>query len=207
MLITVYSDADLLSAYKQKNRTLGVFWGITAVYALTCIAMLIYHISLPYASKLAVIPKTITSVLSAVYVVFMFPFMSIKYSRVNKYLKMLSLLSMGLKMTETEYFYTFREKTLQKDNIDVLSCVFATWNKKKEEWLEREIYADTEKAQPAFGGGDLVRYVTQGNILVQYEILQRHAYDFYEEDDEEEATEEVTEEVAEETNKKMLKKE
>lgn len=197
MLVTVYNDADLLSAYKQKNRTLGVFWGITCAYALTCIAMLIYHISLPYASKLDVIPKTITSILSAIYVVVIFPFMSIKYSRVQKYVTMLSFLSTGLKMTETEYFYTFRQQTLQKDNIDVLSCVFATWNKKKEEWFEREIYADMEKEQPDFGGGDLIRYVTQSNILVQYEILQRHAYDFYEEDDEK---------TAEETNEKDTEK-
>ena len=196
MVVTVYNDADLLSAYKQKNKVLGVFWGLTGVYLATCIAMLIFHISLPYGSKLDTIPQAVTYVFSALYILFIFPFMSIKYSRVSKYLKMLSFLSTGLKMTETEYFYTFREQTLQKDNIDVVSCVFATWNKKKEEWFEREIYSDLEKKNPDFGGGDLVRYVTQSNILVQYEILQRHAYDFYEEDeeDEEEAIEETIEE-------------
>lgn len=184
MVVTMYSDADLFSAYKQKNRVLGVFWSVTLVYAIVAISMLIYHISLPYASELDGIPKAVTYVCSAVYVVFVFPFMAIKYSRVRKYVTMLSFLSTGLKMTETNYFYTFRQQTLQKDNIDVLSCIFATWSKKKEEWMEREIYADVEKARPDFGGGDLVRYVTQSNILVQYEVLQRHAYDFYEEDEE-----------------------
>lgn len=183
MMTTVYNDADLLSAYKQKNRVLCVFWSVTLVYVLVCVAMLIYHMSLPYASPLDVYPKAVTYAVSAVYVIFVFPFMCIKYSRVRKYLTMLSFLSTGLKMTETEYFYTFRAQTLQKDNIDVLSCIFAVWNKKKEEWFEREIYADVEKAKPDIGGGDLVRYVTQSNILLQYEILQRHAYDFYEEDE------------------------
>lgn len=186
MTVTIYNDADLLNAYKQKNRVLGVFWGVTIAYFAICIAMVIFHTSLPYASKLDTIPQAIAYVCSGLYVLFVFPFMSIKYHRVRKYLTMLSFLSTGLKMTETNYFYTFREQTLQKDNIDVVSCIFATWSKKREEWLEREVYADVEKPNPEIGGGDLVRYVTQSNILVQYEILQKHAYDFYEEDDEEE---------------------
>ena len=190
-MITVYNDADLLSAYKQKNKVLCIFWAVTAVYVLTCLAMLIYHISLPYASALDVYPQMVTYVLSALYVVFVFPFMCIKYSRVNSYVTMLSFISSGIKVVETEYFYIFRPQTLQKEKIDVTSCVFATWNKKKEEWYEREIYADQEKPQPDFGGGDLVRYVTQSNILLQYEILQRHAYDFYEEEDETEEQETI----------------
>ncbi len=187
MVTTVYNDADLLSAYKQKNRVLLVFWAVTLTYLALCIGMLIFHISLPYGSTLDIVPQAITYVASGLYVIFWMPFMSIKYSRVRKYLRMLSYLSTGLKMVEIHYFYTFREQTLQKDNIDVLSCVFATWNKKKEEWMEREVYADVEKPRPALGGGDLVCYITQSNILVQYEILQKHAYEFFEEDDEENA--------------------
>ena len=125
MTITVYNDADLLAAYKQKNKILWVFWAITLAYLATCIAMLVYHISLPYGSKEDSIPQTITYVVSALYVIFIFPFMGIKYSRSRKYLMMLSFLSSGLKMTETNYFYTFRDQKLQKDNIDVLSCIFA----------------------------------------------------------------------------------
>lgn len=197
MAVTVYKDADLLAAYKQKNKTLLVFWGITLVYLAVCIAMVVFHTSLPYASDLDVIPQAVTYVLSAVYVIIVFPFMVIKYHRVKKYLAMLTFLSKGLKMMETNYFYTFREQKLQKDNIDVLSCVFATWSKKKEEWMEREIYADIEKPTPDIDSGDLVRYITQSNILVQYEVLQKHAYEFYEEDDEDYEDEETpTEETA-----------
>ena len=199
MTVTIYNDADLLTAYKQKNKIVLTFWGITLAYLAACIAMVVYHASLPYGSKEDAIPQTIAYVLSALYVIFSFPFMSIKYSRSNKYLKMLSFLSEGLKMSETNYFYTFREQKLQKDNIDVLSCIFAVWSKKKEEWLEREVYADVEKEQPDFGEGDLIRYVTQSNILVQYEILQKHAYEFEYEDDEDDEDDEPLR--AEETSK------
>ncbi len=195
MVVTVYNDADLLAAYKQKNRILIAFWAVTLAYIAICVGMIIFHTSLPYGSKLDVVPQAVAYVATALYVIFVFPFMGIKYHRVRKYLTMLSFLSTGLKMMETNYFYTFRQQTLQKDNIDVLSCIFAIWNKKKEEWMEREVYADAEKPQPKLGGGDLVRYVTQSNILVQYEILQEHAYDFYEEDDEDEDEEEETTDV------------
>ena len=111
--------------------------------------------------------------------------MAIKYSRVRKYCKMLSYVSEGLKMEEQNYFYSFREKTLQKDNIDVMACVFETWNKKKCEWMEREAYFDPEMPQPPFDSGDYVRYVTQSNFVIQYEILQKKALEFEEVEEEE----------------------
>ena len=80
-----------------------------------------------------------------------------------------------------------------------MGCIFAVWSKKKEEWLEREVYADVEKEQPDFGEGDLIRYLTQSNILVQYEILQKHAYEFEYEDDEDDEDDEPLR--AEETSK------
>ena len=103
---------------------------------------------------------------------------------------MLYYVSEGIKAEECNYFYKFQEQSLQKDNIDVVGCVFATWNKKKQEWMEREAYFDPEKPLPDFGSGDLVRYVTQSNFIIQYEVLERHAYDFeeYIEDDEDEET-------------------
>ena len=79
-------------------------------------------------------------------------------------------------------------ESLQKDNIDVIACVFETWNKKKCEWMEREAYFDPERPLPPFESGDYVRYITQSNFVIQYEILQKKALEFeeVEEDDYEE---------------------
>ncbi len=185
-MTTVYNDADYLAAYKQKKKYFHIFLGITAVYLAFCVAWLIYFISLPYvASKFW--PKACVYVASALYSVFVFIFMAIKYSRVSRYCKMLGYVSEGLKMEETNYFYRFREKSLQKDNIDVSACVFETYSRKKQEWLEREVYHDVEKDLPDFGEGDLVRYISQSNILIQYEILERHALEFEEEELDEDA--------------------
>ena len=192
-MVSVYNDADLLSVYKQKQKIFYVFLGITLAYVGFCVGWLIYHISLPYASSRAALPKVMVYVASILYVVFIFPFMAIKHSRVRKYYRMLTYVGEGLKMEEKNYFYSFREKSLQKDNIDVVGCVFETWSKKKSEWMEREAYFDPEKPMPAFDSGDFVRYITQSNFIVQYEIVQKQALEFEEEEYEEE-DEEVTEE-------------
>ncbi len=196
-MISVYTDADYLAAYKQKKRIFAGFWITTILYLAICIAMVVYHVSLPYASKLDAIPKAVAYVASGLYIVFIFPYMSIKFSRVRRYVKMLFYVSEGIKMEEHNYFYIFRTKNLQKDHIDVISCVFETWSKKRQEWQEREVYFDLEKPQPEFENGDYVRYISQSNFLVQYEILEKHAYDFseYEEEEEETKTTEETDEV------------
>ncbi len=186
-MICVYNDADFLSAYQQKRKYFWIFIGVTAFYLAFCIGWLVYFIGLPYiASK--TLPKACVYVSSALYVAFSCVFLSIKYGRVRKYYKMLSYVSSGMKMTEENYFYCFREKSLQKDNIDVSACVFETWSKKKQEWLEREVYFDSEKPLPDFSEGDLVRYITQSNFIVQYEIVQKHALEFEEEEYEDEET-------------------
>lgn len=193
MLQTVYSDADFLAVIKQRKKVLGVFWGVTLAYAALCVGMLIYYIGLPYNAAEQALPKWLVWIASALYVIFLFPYMGIKYHRVNCYYKLLYTISEGIKNEEKCYFAFFAEKDLQKENVDVISCVFKTWNAKKQEWMEREVYFDVEKDWPDLEQGDLVRYVVQSNFLVRYDVLVRQALtaeelgedDSYYEDDEE----------------------
>ena len=198
-MTTIYNDGDFNKVIAQKKRIFGVFMGVTAFYAVFCIAWLIYYISLPYADPMQTLPKVCVYAASALYVIFLFPFMGIKYHRVRKYYKMMYYLSEGLKNTEENYFVCFEEKDLQKDYVDAIACIFKTWNRKKSEWMEREAYLDKEKPLPDFGRGDLVKYVVQSNFLVQYEIFERGAleedddenFDGYEDVEEAEETEEA----------------
>ncbi len=191
-MVSVYSDADYLSAYKQKRRIWFTFVTITCIYAAICIALVIYNSTLPYAAPNGKVWGAIAYVLSAAYMIFTFPFMAIKYARVRSYVKLLSYVSTGLKQEELYHFYCFDEQPLPKDNVDALSCIFEIWNEKKQEWQEREVYFDVEKPLPPFESGDLVCYVLQGKFIVQYEIVQKHALEF-EEVDEYEEFEEVEE--------------
>ncbi len=187
-MVAVYSDADYLAAYKQKQRIWWTFMAVTIAYLAFCVAWLVYYISLPYKDPMQALPKWCVFIVSAIYVIFIYPFMGIKFSRVRKYFKMLSYVSTGLKNEETNYFYCFDEKTLQKDNIDVIACVFETWSKKKSEWLEREAYFDPEMPLPPFESGDYVRYIVQSNFVIEYEILQKKALEFEEVEEFEEET-------------------
>lgn len=184
MMISVYKDADYLSVYKQRKRTLGVFWAATVGYFAFCLAWLVYHISLPYKDPMLYLPKLCVITASIVYAVLIFPFMAIKFGRVNRYYKLLGYLSEGLKGEEKNYFYCFEEKALQKDNVDVMGCVFETWSKKRKEWMEREAFWDKEKPLPPFDSGDYVQYIVQSNFIIQYDILQKQALEFEEEDEE-----------------------
>ena len=199
-MVSVYSDADLLSVYKQKRKVFGVFLAITLFYAAFCIGWLVYHISLPYNDEMMFLPKLCVFSVSAVYVVVLFPLMGIKYSRIRRYYKALVNFSEGLKNEEKNYFYAFEEHNLQKDNIDVTYCLFETWSKKKHEWMERAAYFDPEKPLPDFGSGDYVQYIVQSNFILQYRVLERGVFEFEEiSEDEEEFETDGVEETQEET--------
>lgn len=189
-MTSVYTDADYLAVYKQKKKIFGIFWAVTAVYVIFCIAWWIYYMGLPYADPMQKLPKACVFVSSVLYVIFAYVYLSIKGSRIKRYFKLMGYLSDGLKNEEKNYFYTFEKKTLQKDNIDVWGCVFETWSKKRQEWLDREAYWDNEKPLPALESGDYVKYIVQSNFVVQYEILEKHALEFEEVDEEEYEAEE-----------------
>ena len=194
-MVSVYTDADYLAAYKQKKKILSIFLIVTAAYALFCGAWLAYFISLPYNDPMQLMPKIFVWVASGAYVIFTFIYMGIKYSRIRRYFKMLTFLSIGLKQEEKNYFYCFEEKSLQKDNIDTIGCIFETWNKKKCEWMEREAYFDAEMPLPAFESGDYVRYIVQSNFIIQYEFIQKKALEFEEVEEDYEGEAYITEET------------
>ena len=194
-MISVYTDADYFSAHLQKRRIFGGFLLITIVYLAITIALVYYHSTLPYAHPWQALPRVLGSAISAIYVVLIFPYMAIKYKRCRRYCRMLFHVSESLKLEELNYFYCFREKSQQQDNIDVVGCVFETWNKKKQEWLEREAYFDVEKTLPDIESGDLVEYITQSNFIVQYNVVEKRALEFEEEDEEEYESKENEEEI------------
>ena len=177
-MTSVYCDADYLAVYKQKQKIWGLFWAVSVAYLAFCVAWLVYYISLPYADPMQKLPKACVFIASALYVVFAFPYLAIKASRVGRYFRLMSYLSDGLKNEEKNYFYAFEKKLLQKDNIDVTGCVFETWSKKKQEWMDREAYWDNEKPLPKLDSGDFVKYIVQSNVIVQYEILEKQALEF-----------------------------
>ncbi len=182
-MVSVYNDADYLAVYKQKRKLWAIFCIVTALYLIYCGAWLAFHISLPYKDPMQKLAQAMVFLATGAYIIVIFPYMAIKYSRVRRYYKLIGFLSSGLKNEEKNYYYCLEEKSLQKDNIDVIGCIFETWNKKKCEWMDREAYFDLEKPLPPFESGDYVQYITQSNFIVQYRILQKQALEFEEVDE------------------------
>lgn len=201
----VYTDADYLAIYNQRRKVLAFFYLVTGVYLAFCIGLLIFHITLPYADPLDALPRGLVYLASIGYALFAFPYLTIKYRRVNSYYRLFKHFGEALKMEETYYFYGYVEEPVLKGHVDAYSCVFATWNKRAHEWMEREIYVDAEKPLPPFERGDMVHYVTQSNFLLAYEIVEKHAielddlfaYNLDENDQDEEDAEDVFEETSE----------
>ena len=182
-MVSVYNDAYFLKTYKQKRRIFWFFMAVTFAYLLFSAACWIYYMGLPYGASKAKPMKWSVYIATVAYILFAFPYLAINWSRVKRYYRMLTYVSEGMKNEEKNYFYCFDEKSLQKDNIDVMSCVFETWNKKKQEWREREAWFDPEMPLPDFDSGDYVQYIVQSNFVIQYNIITKKALEFEEVDD------------------------
>lgn len=166
----VYEDKDLVSAYKQKKKLFYIYLAVVVVYLALSIACLVYYVNTPFNAPEQAWPKWIMWISSCIFVIFSFIYLSVKYQRVRKYYKLVSYLSVGLKAVNNSYFLRYETPEL-KDNVDYYVLTMSEWSKKKSEYLDRKIYCDKEKPVPQFECGDKVRYLTQGNVIVGYEVV------------------------------------
>ncbi len=165
----LYTDADLYAAYMQRRRILGVFFAVTGVYAAAFIGLLVYYIMLPYEDPNQDWVIGVTCALTALYIIFLFPYMGISFKRCNAYCKMLKFISVGLKEYTVAPFAGVDDWTT-RDGVDVNVATFRVHNYKRDEDMIRQIYVDGEKDFPPFEEGKTVRLISQGNLLIEYEM-------------------------------------
>ena len=85
---------------------------------------------------------------------------------------MLKHLQTGLTEESVGEFLRFEEETESHEGVDYYTMVLSEWYEKKEEFYERKVLIDAEKARPVITKGNVVRYITQGNILLRYEVVE-----------------------------------
>jgi hypothetical protein len=78
----------------------------------------------------------------------------------------------GLKETSTGSFFEYDENVQTRDGVEFKSLVFLEWNKYKKDFYERRVLVYVEKEFPKIDKNQNVKYVTQGNKLVSYEIIE-----------------------------------
>ena len=175
-MIDYYTDAEMYSAKKQKKKTLIIYFIVLGVYIAASLAFLTYFWTLPYsgyrdtAHKISLIKWGHYS-LTAIFVIFSFIYLGIKFKRVNRYYKLCLHMSTGLREQSTGNFFEYDENIQDKDGVDFKSLVFIEWNKYKKDFFERKVLVFNELPFPEIAEGANVSYVTQGNVLISYEIL------------------------------------
>ena len=58
-----------------------------------------------------------------------------------------------------------------KDGVDCKSIMLVEWNKYKKDFFEREVLVFYEKPFPEIPQDATIEFVTQGNFLISYQIL------------------------------------
>ncbi len=170
-MIQFFNSEDLVKAKKQKTKTLLIYSVVLLVYLVFAVGLFLWFRTLPYQSKMITTVKLILYPLTSLMIIFTFIYMGICFKRVNKYVKKLNEIVEGRKETFTGSFIEYSETLQQKDGVDFKCLIFLEWNKYKKDFFERKVLVLANAEFPKFKENMNVKYVTQGNVLFSYEIL------------------------------------
>lgn len=171
-MVDFFKTEEFDVAKKQRKKVLIWFFVVLGVYLLSSLAVLFWYLTLPYMSETIKWVKVVQYSLVAIFVIFAFLYLGIPFRRINKYYKVLRNMVSGLRETSTGSFFEYDESIQTKDGVEFKAIVFLEWNKYKNDFFERRVLVYAEKDFPVFEKNENVRYVTQGNKLCSYEILE-----------------------------------
>lgn len=170
-MVKLYNNMDLWLAMRQRRRLFVGFFAVTALFAAALVCCIVLYVMLPYRDPLGVWYIVATSAVTGLYIIFCFPYMGISFRRCNAYCKTLKYLSRGLKEYSRLPFEGIDDWTT-RDGVDVNVALFKVKNVKKDEEMTRRIFVDGEKQFPPFEEGKYVRLISQGNLLIEYELTE-----------------------------------
>lgn len=168
----LYSDLDFLSARAQLKKYRIVFYSIIGIYVAASLAVFFIYLSKPYKHKDIAIIKFIEYAITAIFIIVVYIFYSLKLKRVKVYCKILDYINIGLKEQNYGEFIRFNSSIEVKDGAEFKTIIMSEWNHKLQDYYDRKVLVDREKDFPNFKEGDKVEYLTQGNILIEYQIKE-----------------------------------
>ncbi len=167
-----FFESECIKAKQQRKNVLVLYFILLAIYLLASIGIIIYFSTLPYASPTITLIKSIHHIITTIFVSFSIFYLGIAYKRVNNYYKFTNNLNTGLKETSIGTFFEYDETIQNKEGVDCKALIFIEWNKYKKEYFERKVLVLNEQEYPNFKEKQTVKYVTQGNVLVAYELQE-----------------------------------
>lgn len=176
-MVKIYNDADYQCVAKQKKRILTCFFvGLGVLLALNIAVFVVYtfqEFDTPYKT-----PMLLFNIISdSLFAIAAFPVMSVSYKRVKCYSAMLAAFKDGIKRDNVNTFVRVDSSVTVKDGVEFINLVFLEWSDKKQAYFESNVLADLEKPVPAFTAGDTVHYVTQANIIIEYELTSQDIFE------------------------------
>lgn len=171
-MTNLYTDEDLRLSQNQRNFYLYFYIGIACAYVAFLVGMFVLYASLPYRDPNGIWVEVAACAVTVLFIFFSFPYLGIAYRRANAYYKMLRFISVGRKEGCILPFDEVDDWTI-RDGVDVNVANFTVYDKVKKEKVVRHIFVDGEKDFPPFEQGDVVKIVSQGNLLISYEILEK----------------------------------
>ncbi len=171
-MIDIFIENDYASA-KKEVKNLIIYYSI-ALFLFLAISggLLFWFTTLPYKSPTIVWVKIIQYTLAVVFVVGSFVFFGVKFKRVNRYRKLSNHLLNGIREQSEAEFLENDYRLFDKDGVDCHAMIFLEWNKYKKEYFERKVLILAEKTFPEIPEKSRVRFITQGNVIVSYEIIE-----------------------------------
>lgn len=170
--MTQYFNAEEVQKAKaQKKKTLIIYFIVLGVYLIVSVMDFVWFWGMYYKSPDITKVKAVQYSVTAVFVVFSFIYLGIPFKRIKRYYRQCVNMQTGLKETSTGNFLEYDENVQDKDGVDFKSLVFLEWNRYKNDFFERKVLVFYEKPFPEIPEKANVRYVTQGNVLIEYEIL------------------------------------
>lgn len=172
-MIEYFTNKDFIEAKALRKKVLGWYYLVLGVFAVVTIGLFIYYRTLPYKASAISTIKLIQHILSGLFVIFSFLYLGIVFKRTNKYYKLTKNLVEGLKETSTASFFEYKDQDTIKDGVNFKSLVFIEWNKYKNDYYERNVLVFKDRPFPEIPEKAMVTFVTQGNVLIKYEILEQ----------------------------------
>ena len=170
-MIDYFTEREFLDIKNQRRKVLAIYFLILGIYALISVGLFLWYRTLPYLSSKIIYVKLVHYSITPIFVIFSLIYLGIVFRRVNRFYKVCFNLLNAKKDTSQGIFVKYDEAIQQKDGVDYKALIFAEWNKYKNESFNRKVLVFCEWDFPEIPKDASVKYLTQNNVLVSYEIL------------------------------------
>lgn len=168
-----FTDALLESAKKQKNKNLAIYFSVVFLYLVITVICFIWYGQTPYGSKTLTTVKLIHYPVTVVFIAFSFLYIFIPLKRALKYYKKVKGVKEGRRETYEGVLLKTDENKITKDFVEFKSMLFGSENKEKGGIKERKIEIFYDDDYPDIKVGEVAKLTLCGNLLINYEIVQK----------------------------------